>query len=92
MEEYKDKELVCRDCNEKFIFTAGEQQFYAEKGFESEPVRCKKCRLAHKRQSFRPVYEVVCSKCGNVARLPFEPYHNQIVFCKECHNKSRKEH
>ena len=27
---YQDKELVCRDCGESFIFTAGEQEFYAE--------------------------------------------------------------
>ena len=25
-------------------FTAGEQEFYAEKGFQNEPTRCKACR------------------------------------------------
>lgn len=37
-------ELVCRDCGEKFIFTAGEQEFYADKGFLHEPTRCPRCR------------------------------------------------
>ena len=31
---YEDKTLVCKDCGNEFVFTAGEQAFYAEKGFE----------------------------------------------------------
>ena len=30
---YQAKELVCRDCDESFLFTAKEQRFYAEQGF-----------------------------------------------------------
>lgn len=44
----KDKTLTCRDCSKEFTFTAGEQEFYAEKGFTNEPVRCKECRDAKK--------------------------------------------
>lgn len=43
----EDKTIVCKDCNNEFVFTAGEQEFYAEKGF-SKPVRCKACRDARK--------------------------------------------
>ena len=32
---YEDKTLVCRDCGQEFVFTAGEQEFYAEKGLPS---------------------------------------------------------
>ena len=39
-----DKTIICKDCNKEFIFTEGEQAFYAEKGFENEPVRCPDCR------------------------------------------------
>jgi predicted N-acetyltransferase YhbS len=46
--EYTDKTLVCKDCGAEFVFTAGEQSFYAEKGFENEPTRCKECRAAKK--------------------------------------------
>jgi DNA-directed RNA polymerase subunit RPC12/RpoP len=46
-----DKTLVCKDCGKEFVFTEGEQQFYAEKGFTNEPVRCKECR-ASKKQRF----------------------------------------
>lgn len=49
--DYKDKELTCKDCGNKFTFTAREQAFYAEKGF-SEPLRCKTCRDARKAEKF----------------------------------------
>ena len=35
---------ICEDCGKEFVFTAGEQEFYAEKGFTNEPKRCKECR------------------------------------------------
>ncbi len=28
---FEDKVLVCKDCGQEFTFTAGEQEFYAEK-------------------------------------------------------------
>ena len=45
-----DKHLTCKDCGAEFIFTEGEQAFYAEKGFEKDPVRCNDCRRARKAQ------------------------------------------
>ena len=45
-----DKTLVCKDCGKEFIFSEGEQQFYKEKGFENDPVRCPDCRRARKAQ------------------------------------------
>jgi len=45
-----DKTLVCKDCGAEFVFTEGEQQFYAEKGFTNEPQRCPECRKARKAQ------------------------------------------
>ena len=48
-----DKTLVCKECNEKFVFTEGEQKFYAEKGFENEPQRCPACRKAKKQQRYQ---------------------------------------
>lgn len=41
---YKDMDLICRSCGAPFIFTAGEQEFYADKGFLHEPTKCPKCR------------------------------------------------
>ena len=45
---YEDKTLVCKECGNEFVFTAGEQEFYAERGFQNEPQRCKSCRDARK--------------------------------------------
>jgi CxxC-x17-CxxC domain-containing protein len=39
--------MTCRDCGKQFTFTAGEQEFYASRGF-SEPTRCGDCRAARK--------------------------------------------
>ena len=49
----EDRTLVCKDCSQEFVFTAGEQEFYKEKGFENEPVRCPDCRRAKKAQNNR---------------------------------------
>lgn len=47
MEEKRDITLVCKDCNTEFIWSAGEQSFYAEHEF-LEPKRCRECRKARK--------------------------------------------
>lgn len=45
-----DKTLTCRDCGVDFVFTAGEQEFYASRGFTNEPARCPRCRQARRAQ------------------------------------------
>ena len=45
---YADKTLTCRDCGSEFTFTAGEQEFYDQKGFTNQPTRCPDCRAARK--------------------------------------------
>ena len=40
----EDKTLTCCECGNEFVFTASEQEFYAEKGFTNEPRRCPACR------------------------------------------------
>ena len=37
---YEDKTLTCRDCGNEFVFSASEQEFFAQKGFQNEPSRC----------------------------------------------------
>lgn len=44
-----DRTLTCRDCGEAFVFTAGEQDFYQQRGY-SEPQRCRSCRDKRKTQ------------------------------------------
>ena len=37
--EGEDETLECKDCGAEFVFTAGEQAFYKEKGFDNKPAR-----------------------------------------------------
>ena len=46
---YQDRTLTCRDCAEEFIFSAGEQAFFASKGLINDPQRCPSCRAVAKR-------------------------------------------
>ena len=41
--------LECIDCKNEFTISAGEQEFYKQKGFDL-PKRCKECRLKKKQQ------------------------------------------
>ena len=84
---YQDKTLVCKDCGAEFVFTAGEQEFYAEKGFQNEPQRCKSCRDARKNANKpqRETFTAVCANCGKEAKLPFKPTSDRPVYCSECY-------
>lgn len=95
---YVDKTLVCKDCGEKFTFTAQEQEFYAQKGFQNDPARCYSCRQAKKRNSQsgnysvtnrppREKYSAICSECGKEALVPFKPTLSKPVYCSECYQK-----
>lgn len=50
----QDRSIVCRDCGRDFVFTAGEQEFYASKGLQHDPVRCPDCRNARKNSRTAP--------------------------------------
>ncbi len=89
---YDDKTLKCKECSSDFIFTAGEQEFYAERGFVNEPQRCKTCRDARK-ASLRPEREMFtasCASCGCEARVPFKPREDRPVYCSDCFAKNRE--
>ena len=83
---YEDKTLVCKDCGNEFVFTAGEQEFYAERGFQNEPQRCKECRQARKNavKSQREMFTTTCAECGKEAKVPFQPTSDRPIYCSEC--------
>jgi CxxC-x17-CxxC domain-containing protein len=89
--EFQDKSLRCVDCGEEFIWTAGEQLFFADKQFKNEPKRCKSCKASRaSRPSSGPASrervetQAVCSACGKDTTVPFRPTQGRPVFCKEC--------
>ena len=77
--EFQDRILRCVDCGAEFVWTAGEQQFFADKNFKNEPKRCKACK--GKRAS-RPAGgrgaasgwkpSRTCSACGKETTVPFQ--------------------
>lgn len=51
--QFEDRILYCAECKTPFVFTVGEQRFYAEKGFQNEPKRCPDCRRDRNRRMGR---------------------------------------
>ena len=45
---YIDRTLTCLDCGVEFIHSAADQEFYAQKGFVSDPKRCPSCRASRR--------------------------------------------
>ena len=45
-----DMTLACSDCGADFVFTVGEQEFHASRGFTNNPKRCTSCRNARRGQ------------------------------------------
>ena len=88
--EFLDKTLKCVDCGTDFVWTAGEQLFFADKNFKNEPKRCKGCKAKRTNRpvgaSVRERVETVttCSACGKETTVPFKPTQGRPVFCKEC--------
>ena len=90
---YQDKILVCKDCGQQFTFTASEQEFFAERGFQNEPQRCKACRDARKNArgngGERQMYDAVCSECGKPCKVPFQPRDDRPVYCSDCFSRRK---
>ena len=45
---YVDRTVTCADCGVEFIHSAADQEFYAQKGFASDPKRCPSCRASRR--------------------------------------------
>jgi len=87
--EYQDRVLKCVDCGTEFVFTAGEQLFFADKGFRNEPKRCKACKSKRSQSVNGQGYQHVettttCSQCGKETTVPFRPTQGRPVYCREC--------
>lgn len=80
-----DRTLICKDCGQKFIWTAGEQKFFIDKDLKNIPKRCKVCTAMYKNQlrEKHPAWWVKCSSCGKKAEVSFEPK-SEDVLCEKC--------
>ncbi|MBQ3859877.1 MAG: zinc-ribbon domain containing protein [Clostridia bacterium] len=88
---FEDKTLKCKECGNDFVFTAGEQEFYAEKGFQNEPQRCKACRDKRKNagREQKQMFDAVCAECGKPCKIPFQPTNDRPVYCSDCFEARR---
>ncbi|MFI5274496.1 MAG: zinc-ribbon domain containing protein [Ktedonobacterales bacterium] len=92
---YEDKTLLCRECGQEFVFSAGEQEFYQQKGLLNEPGHCPNCRQ-RRRQSQgggerapREMHTIVCAECGKEDQVPFLPRNDKPVYCSDCFERVR---
>ena len=94
--EYQDRTIKCVDCTENFIWTAGEQVFFHDKGLKNEPKRCKPCKQAKNERLAaiaaaqssgvrqRIEVSVQCAQCGQQTTVPFYPSQGRPVYCRSC--------
>ncbi len=96
---FADKTLKCRECGNDFVFTAGEQEFYQQKGLMNQPSRCASCRSARRNASGggngraerapREMHTVICAECGSETQVPFLPKNDRPVYCSTCYDRVR---
>ena len=95
---FNDRTLTCRDCSDAFVFSSGEQQFFASKGLTNDPQRCPTCRAAAKRArstggpvGSREYHAAICNSGGGQAVVPVQPRNDRPVYCSTCFDKVRAE-
>lgn len=91
--DFDDKTLTCRECSKAFVWTAGEQAFYKERGLINIPARCTECRSNRKSKlglQSQTITEVVCAECGTTTTVPFVPRNGKPVYCSMCLSKVRE--
>lgn len=95
-EEFEDAPILCIDCAQEFIWTAGEQVFFRQKNLLNPPKRCKDCKkaknqrleaieLAHTTgQPHRIEVRADCARCAQSTTVPFYPSQGRPVYCRQC--------
>jgi CxxC-x17-CxxC domain-containing protein len=82
-------ERSCIGCGDGFLIAPGERSFFDRKGLPL-PKRCQGCRDARRPPPDDPALsepdprDVLCSACGALTRLKFEPSSDRPVYCDAC--------
>lgn len=97
--DFRDRTFTCRDCEQEFTFSAGEQELYASRNLTGDPTRCPSCRAARRIGGGQPTsrprtntgeyYETTCADCGQATSLPFIPHEDRPVYCSDCFQTRR---
>ncbi|NNE99647.1 MAG: hypothetical protein HKN25_11565 [Pyrinomonadaceae bacterium] len=92
-EDFVDEHIICSDCDKEFVWSAGEQEFFRDKGLQNPPKRCKPCKKAKNARitalnssdsRHKIEVHVNCAECGANTTVPFYPSQGRPVFCRSC--------
>jgi CxxC-x17-CxxC domain-containing protein len=83
---FVDQVLYCRDCNQAFTFSAGEQEFFASRGLTNAPTRCPPCRAVRKQAGGGRSMGRGNFGAGGREREPRQMY---SVTCASCGNRAQ---
>ena len=89
---FVDREVLCVDCGVTFVFSAGEQDFFRDKGFTHDPKHCQQCKAKRANGSVRRRIEmhITCSECGIDTTVPFKPTQGRPVLCATCFSRVKR--
>ena len=94
--DFQDRPILCIDCSNEFIWTAGEQVFFRDKQLQNPPKRCKECKQAKNARlaaitsaqasgiKQRIEVAVNCARCDAQTTVPFYPSQGRPVYCRSC--------
>lgn len=94
--DYEDIELICIDDGRPFTWSALDQAYYAERGY-NDPKRCPACRAARRaafeqaRREPHEEHKITCDECGAQAIIPFKPDLTRPVYCTVCYRKRQRD-
>lgn len=94
--EFEDASIMCIDCSNEFVWTAGEQSFFHDKNLLNPPKRCKDCKKEKNRRleaieisrvtgkRHRIEVKAKCAGCSAITTVPFYPCQGRPVYCRAC--------
>lgn len=89
---FVDRDVKCLGCSVMFMFSAGEQTFFKDKGFTNDPKHCKSCKTLRGKGTRRTVEtQVKCSECGSNTNVPFKPTQDRPMLCRACFDRAKNE-
>ncbi|HUG48054.1 MAG TPA: zinc-ribbon domain containing protein [Candidatus Limnocylindria bacterium] len=89
---FTDRTISCLDCGAEFQFTAGEQDFYAQRGFTEPPKRCTTCRAARKAARSQSSYAMAGSSgYGGGTSSGYGEYSDAAAYANEYRERRPRE-
>lgn len=89
---YQDETLQCEDCGKEFVFTAGEQEFYAEKGLVNKPKRCPECRQQRRQKSKKGFMMPFAQNAAHKQKFRSNPLKEKKSIAKNASTKDNNKH